>query len=92
LFKKKKIIFGSTGIAFFEEDKIYFMKAELVDGDDADVRVYDDEIYYVEDKVKIMLSEDERNEILRKLELEMEKTGLMPVMPERYTRWRNTIR
>jgi hypothetical protein len=92
LFKKKKIIFGRTGIAFFDEDKIYFINSELLEEDDADVKVYDNDIYYVEDNVKVMLSENERNEILRKLELEMEKTGLMAVMPEKYIKWRDLIR
>lgn len=91
LFKKKRIIFGDgTGIAFFDEDKIYFINSELLDADDADVRVYDNDIYYVENKVKVMLSENERNEILRKLELEMEKTGLIPLMPERYLSWKES--
>lgn len=93
IFRKKKIIFlGKEGMTFFEDDKIYFINSDVLDSDDEDVKVYDEGMYYVENKEQVMLSEDARNVLLGKLESEMNKTGLIAVMPERYLKWKATAR
>lgn len=91
IFKPKKIIFlGRTGMTFFDEGKIYFLDSELLEGEE-DVVIYDNKIYYIENGSKVFLSEKEGNEILKKIEMEMEKTGLVVIMPERYNRWKESI-
>lgn len=93
IFKKKKIIFlGRAGMTFFDEGKIYFINSEVLEDDDKDVKVYDEGMYYVENDAQVMLSEDERNALLSKVELEMKKIGLVAVMPERYLKWKESAR
>jgi hypothetical protein len=75
-------------MTFFDEGKIYFINSEVLEDDDKDVKVHDEGMYYVENDAQVMLSEDERNALLSKVELEMKKIGLVAVMPERYLKWK----
>ena len=79
-------------MTFFDEGRIYFIDSEVLDSDDADVMISDDGIYYVENNAKVMLSENERYEVLQKVEFEMEKIGLIAVMPEKYKKWRDLLK
>lgn len=91
IFRKKKIIFlGKSGMSFFDEEKIYFINSDVLETDDADVIVYDEGMYYVENSAQVMLNEDARNKILEKIESEMKKIGLIAVMPERYIKWKES--
>jgi hypothetical protein len=75
-------------MTFFDEGKIYFINSEVLEDDDKDVKVYDEGMYYVENDAQVMLSEEERNALLSKVELEMKKIGLVAVMPGRYLKWK----
>ena len=89
IFRKKRIIFlGKTGMTFFDDERIYFINSEQLPDDEKDVIVYDEGMYYVENDKQVMLSEDERNRLLHKVELEMKKIGLVAVMPGRYLKWK----
>lgn len=91
IFRKKKIIFlGKSGMSFFEDERIYFINSDVLETDDADVIVYDEGMYHVENNAQVMLSEEQRNILLEKVELEMKKIGLIAVMPERYIKWKES--
>jgi hypothetical protein len=91
IFRKKRIIFlGKRGMTFFDDERIYFINSEVLDGD-VDVIVEDEGMYYVENNKQIMLSEEERNRLLKKVELEMKKIGLVAVLPHRYMKWKESV-
>ncbi len=91
IFRKKKIIFlGKRGMTFFDEERIYFINSDVIETDDADVLIYDEGMYYVENDAQVMLTEDERNRLLAKVEAEMKKIGLIAVLPERYIKWKES--
>ncbi|MDQ3109995.1 MAG: hypothetical protein M3R17_08880 [Bacteroidota bacterium] len=79
-------------MTFFDDGIIYFINSEVLEDDDTDVKIYDEGMYYVENDIQVMLSQEERNALLSKIELEMKKTGLIAVLPDSYKKWKESAR
>ena len=77
IFRKKKIIFlGRVGLKYFDKGKIYLLDSELLSSGQFDVELYNENIYIVQNKNKILLSENEKKSVFEKVRLELENMGL----------------
>jgi hypothetical protein len=86
MFRKRKIIFtGRDTFTFSDSGRIYFVYGEMQASGEFDLAI-GDHIYYMDKDEKIIVPEKELNELLNRIELELNKQGVVPLMPCNYFR------